>query len=166
MCHSLAPQLLRPALRPCVLPAHAVPPGLRQHRVCLLAVLASCHHACGDVLQGIPLAAPALALLVQVAQGLRHMHASGVVHGDVSASNVLLSSDGNAFLACLTGVWVCCPCNAQRSANFQVSRCTLRLHSAAAGPMLCCVTNVMRCPATQDAISSSSRSTVHTCQGG
>ncbi|KXZ56488.1 hypothetical protein GPECTOR_1g437 [Gonium pectorale] len=45
----------------------------------------------GGVLAGGVSAAVALRLAFDVAAGLRHVHATGIVHGDVSAGNVLLA---------------------------------------------------------------------------
>lgn len=82
-----------------------------------------CCMLAGGALQGVPLAAPALALLAQVAQGLRYMHAGQIPHGNVTASNVLLSSDGKASLGCLTGVcgFVCWVTHSTAALPCQVS---------------------------------------------
>ncbi|KAG1884271.1 kinase-like domain-containing protein [Suillus subluteus] len=40
-----------------------------------------------------------LKLLKQVVDGLRYLHEQGVIHGDLTSTNVLIDQDGNAFLA-------------------------------------------------------------------
>ncbi|KAG1808949.1 kinase-like domain-containing protein [Suillus subaureus] len=40
-----------------------------------------------------------LKLSKQVVDGLRYLHEQGVIHGDLTSTNVLIDSDGNAFLA-------------------------------------------------------------------
>ncbi|MFD0574629.1 protein kinase [Kitasatospora gansuensis] len=45
---------------------------------------------------GLPEAGP---LLIQIAEALAHLHASGWVHGDLKPANILLMADGTARLA-------------------------------------------------------------------
>ncbi|KAG1860937.1 kinase-like domain-containing protein [Suillus subluteus] len=40
-----------------------------------------------------------LKLLKQVVDGLRYLHEKGVIHGDLTSTNVVIDRDGNAFLA-------------------------------------------------------------------
>ncbi|KAG1884263.1 kinase-like domain-containing protein [Suillus subluteus] len=40
-----------------------------------------------------------LKLLKQVVDGLRYLHEQGVIHGDLTSTNVVIDRDGNAFLA-------------------------------------------------------------------
>ncbi|KAG1808939.1 kinase-like domain-containing protein [Suillus subaureus] len=40
-----------------------------------------------------------LKLLKQVVHGLRYLHKQGVIHGDLTSTNVVIDHDGNAFLA-------------------------------------------------------------------
>ncbi|KAG2127097.1 kinase-like domain-containing protein [Suillus clintonianus] len=40
-----------------------------------------------------------LKLLKQVVDGLRYLHGQGIIHGDMTSTNVLIDRDGNAFLA-------------------------------------------------------------------
>jgi serine/threonine-protein kinase len=43
--------------------------------------------------------AGAVSITLQIASALAHAHAAGVIHRDVKPGNILLDSDGNAFLA-------------------------------------------------------------------
>ena len=49
------------------------------------------------IADGVP--ADAERLLVEVAEGLAHLHGAGFVHGDLKPSNVLIRADGSACLA-------------------------------------------------------------------
>jgi serine/threonine protein kinase len=40
-----------------------------------------------------------LKLLKQVVDGLRYLHERGVIHGDLTSTNIMIDGDGNAFLA-------------------------------------------------------------------